>query len=571
MPAPDLAASRQSAVRHFFRHLDEPHRLRRNPIAKQLLGDTLSGEVVSSQSRSVSLLLRDLIAASAAELFESGQVTGHEMVANRQALIVKRLYFDKRSVADVATELHISRRQLYRERSDICTRIVTHLTSASAPLEHQFGGIFNVGEFQLERARAVLESGHDHLAQSIYAEVRTSSEPLTAIQAACEYASIAIELGDDLGAKRGIDWATQILNRISETERRDLRACQIMLLHAKRLWACGDEKVGLTMAELALHRARAFADSSNPVARQLFVEISYAVASRRNIIGDFEVASTILRQADRLLKDVSADLRAMVEMLARVVKVNTGHDSLLETRSASVGELRLEIYKARSSGRFRMAANLSAALALKHANDGSKRSFRNEIEVVLTMADSIESPTALRDMLTFAIQGSLITQLWDQALSFANRAMEYEHPGNQKWLGMQLGRAMVHLHRGEFLEAWQIGEAAAKSADRLANYRVKGQILREMALAARALGQMAIASDCANEAVTLTESHGSIAGKFSAYLVASQISGSHKLRTRALLLARSSGESRSVRKAIESEARRCSALLACDIPRLFAE
>jgi len=71
--------------------------------------------------------------------------------------------------------------------------------------------------------------------------------------------------------------------------------------------------------------------------------------------------------------------------------------------------------------------------------------------------------------------------------------------------------------------------------------------------------------------VTLSESQASIAGKFSAYLVASQISGSQKLRTRALLLARSSGESRSVRKAIESEARRCSALLACDIPRLFAE
>jgi hypothetical protein len=126
VPLANPSASFDVAVRHLFRHLGEPDRLRRNPLVRRFFEDG-SGRVTRTREKTA--------LATIARVVQEGaeRARSHDMDANqgerayRQYTIVRRTYFERAPAERIASDLGLSTRQYYRERAAICARIARYV------------------------------------------------------------------------------------------------------------------------------------------------------------------------------------------------------------------------------------------------------------------------------------------------------------------------------------------------------------------------------------------------------------------------------------------------------------
>jgi hypothetical protein len=129
VPRANPSDSFDCAVRHLFRHFDDPLLLRRNPLVSHLFG---AGRISYTQQQEG---LRELwrLVRSAVEHCRSVDTTDrNEERADRQMTLFQRYYFEKLPQQRVARDLGISLRQFYRERAEICRRIAVFIQADGA-------------------------------------------------------------------------------------------------------------------------------------------------------------------------------------------------------------------------------------------------------------------------------------------------------------------------------------------------------------------------------------------------------------------------------------------------------
>jgi hypothetical protein len=120
MPRADPSRSSDSATRHLFRHFLDEQELLRNPYVGAALA---AGR----------LTLRDLqmrLSDAAQSIEKTDRASGNHRRGVRQATALVECTLKGRSVSEVASEIGISTRQLFRERQAAWTRAVRYLIAA---------------------------------------------------------------------------------------------------------------------------------------------------------------------------------------------------------------------------------------------------------------------------------------------------------------------------------------------------------------------------------------------------------------------------------------------------------
>ncbi|MBV8196844.1 MAG: hypothetical protein JO263_01805, partial [Candidatus Eremiobacteraeota bacterium] len=181
------AKSWDAAWRHLFRHIDDAKELRRNPIAVTFLGTLgLLGEADDVCVQAIrSFVLRGLYED---ELVHLSRARGER--ARRHRAIVEQHVLAHRPAATVASELNISRMQLYRERRVVCRRLATALAGVDRLTARiELGG--NRANDAIARAKSLAESSANERAVALADGVaRDCGDPKSSIEALCTAADI---------------------------------------------------------------------------------------------------------------------------------------------------------------------------------------------------------------------------------------------------------------------------------------------------------------------------------------------------------------------------------------------
>lgn len=120
MPRADPALSNESATRHLFRHFFDEQELLRNPYVGSALA---AGRLTMAD-------LRARLETAARSIEEEDRASGNDRRGARQATALVECTLKRRAPAEVAAELGVSTRQLFRERHAAWTRALRHLVAA---------------------------------------------------------------------------------------------------------------------------------------------------------------------------------------------------------------------------------------------------------------------------------------------------------------------------------------------------------------------------------------------------------------------------------------------------------
>lgn len=123
MPRTDPARSSESATRHLFRHFFNEQELLRNPYVGPAL----------ASGRLTMLELQARLAGAARSIEDEDRASGNDRRGRRQASALVECTLKRRAPAEVAAELGLSTRQLFRERRAAWTRALRHLVAAEPP------------------------------------------------------------------------------------------------------------------------------------------------------------------------------------------------------------------------------------------------------------------------------------------------------------------------------------------------------------------------------------------------------------------------------------------------------
>ena len=127
VPRTDPNVSFEAAAKHLFRHLHEPHALRRNPLVRRLFADATIGGLGIARDRMVLDRIHELVRRAANHCRDSDLAAGKDEQPLRQHAIVTQQCLGRRPIREVAAALGISYRHCYRERADICRRIAGYI------------------------------------------------------------------------------------------------------------------------------------------------------------------------------------------------------------------------------------------------------------------------------------------------------------------------------------------------------------------------------------------------------------------------------------------------------------
>ena len=124
MPRANPERSFDAAVRHLFRHLNEPHQLRRNPLVRHL-SHTVEGEPTGQADKNAMSQLRILIGNVARRCIEVS--TSEDTNGYRQWAIATKCLLEGQRSELIAAELGISQRKFYYERAEVCKEIAIYI------------------------------------------------------------------------------------------------------------------------------------------------------------------------------------------------------------------------------------------------------------------------------------------------------------------------------------------------------------------------------------------------------------------------------------------------------------
>ncbi|HEY2473799.1 MAG TPA: hypothetical protein VGI19_03265, partial [Candidatus Cybelea sp.] len=171
----------ESAWRHLFRHIDEPKELQRNPIAANFLerNGTIAGDAGAVR------LIRGAVCEALGEYELGLRSRGEAERARRRRAIVESNVLGHRSTAELASELHVSRMQVYRERRAVCEYLARAL-GYPTPRTHRVVLAGSPQAAVITRARLLLERCQTERALELLDDVaRSCGDPQMVIRATC--------------------------------------------------------------------------------------------------------------------------------------------------------------------------------------------------------------------------------------------------------------------------------------------------------------------------------------------------------------------------------------------------
>ena len=258
MPKADPASSRETAVKHLFRHLGDEQALLRNP----LIGPALRGGRIDTER------LRERLAFAATSIREEDARRGNAERGRRQAACLVRCDLGSQSVESVARDFAISPRQLARERNAAWVRSIPYIVADAA---HPAAA--SLTDVVLNRALALSRTGLEPAVVDIVREHASRLPPHAATFALCSLSLMQFEGGKRRDAERTYAAA---VGRAPQTEPRARAELAVQLLgillgriDVPRAWNV-DVRRAAERATLELCETQAFARTLLRLAFALF-------------------------------------------------------------------------------------------------------------------------------------------------------------------------------------------------------------------------------------------------------------------------------------------------------------
>jgi tetratricopeptide (TPR) repeat protein len=507
LPRADPDRSFDAAVRHLFRHLDEPHQLRRNPLVKHLF-HTVEGRPTwqsdKNAMRRVRILISDVVRRHV------GASTSQDADSYRQWTIAAKCLLEGQRSGLIAAQLGISQRKVYYERAKVYREIAIYL-QAQRPGKRDQTPVIDVLCFQFDRADAQAEAGDYAEAISSYNAI-LSANPGTqhCIESLCKRADVDADWGNFGQAVEGLNAAQHILNSCRNSIAKMAFAAfegHISLLRSKAAWGAGD----ISTAASALDRAQMLVEPYQITGDRRLKELCLAILlereNRSELHGDLSAVTSSLRAALALAStipdlspklDIDCTIAAAMEFLF-CDRADYAQDAILNVRRL---ERALGIAK---SSRL-LSRIIEIELELNNPRltlDRSGGVFR-EFEHIAAMARALKNPRVMDMMSTFLAKRILRGNQWQALPAFLTNGSTLTE-GSWDWIERKLVESDYFAKTGDFATARDAAERARRAAQAIGNSRLTAEAMRGLASAFLALGFKEEALEQIEAAISIVE------------------------------------------------------------------
>jgi hypothetical protein len=528
VPLANPSASFDVAVRHLFRHLDEPDRLRRNPLVRRFFEDG-SGRVTHAREKAALAAIVRVVGEGAERARRQDMEANQGERAYRQHTILRRTYFERVPIERVAADLGLSTRQYYRERAAICARVARyveaydHRPALSAPFSR-----LDPLQFQMEQALQRQELGDVEAASRAYALVlRSAAAAATKIDALCRLADVATERGHDDAAAVYLRDARALFAVDSYEMTPMARAatwCQLALMRSRCAWQTGRAPRAARALTEAYRLASTILPEGGKRARELCVDVLLERAERNENLGDFGRALADVRRAAELQRYApEASLRQRSDVVRLRTLLEMTAPEPLATPAESFEPLCEAMRLARAAGSAKRAVLVTAWLAAYHLYAENEPMAADAGARALAMVEHIASPRFRAATRLIVADALVLTRYWRRVPRILAAARGTLVEGSFEWAKLKHFEAEYQRRSGRMLESHVAAVESERHAVTFGSRRLRGAILRGFAHSAHAFGEPAEAKRYIDQASSLLERHGSALSRTITRLIAAQI------------------------------------------------
>jgi hypothetical protein len=528
----------ETAWRHLFRHISEPKELRRNPIAANFLARIGASVSDADAPRAIRSALLDALDECEVQLRSSG----HSERARRRRAIVESHVLGHRSATELASDLHISRMQLYRERRVICEHLARVLTdSATARTPKAVAQVSDPRLEAIARARLLIEQCQSERALVVFDDVAsTSGNPQTAIPAMCSIGDALTARLELEKARRPIEAARQLV-LTSEAELGNsfsfFRSC-VELAAARLASQNGRSSQARRTSRRALDDllARPLADESQ---REIAVdELTEAAgqALREGRFKEFRMHLSAANAAFGTLRERSPRQKARLVLQTALLYEETCGAGVTAGRDAC--RMLAQAYDIASrAGLQLIAADAALSRAGVLAYDlGDPSTAVREASPIAEFALRSGDRRVIGDFCSYVAGLKNANREFRDALRLADLASRYGRLDAGQEAFVHSVVAQAHFGLAEYHLAGPTAERAVELASRTGNRRLMGRMLQISALSLHAR-RLAPASERIDRAIDLLERFGCSHSLRHAYRASSIITGNREHARRARSLA----------------------------------
>ncbi|MGA8575779.1 MAG: hypothetical protein WB609_08895 [Candidatus Cybelea sp.] len=504
-------------MRHLFRHLDDVKELKRNPLVQQ------SGLGV----------IRARIQAGAKDYCDAAGPEERVRVQRRLAILNGCL--QGRSVKEVATQLEMSLRQCYRERSLIHRYVAEFLRRDDFKSVEPVAHIESAFEIQMERAAARAANGDYLPAMRKYKSLIDQGSVCQKLRALIGRAELELELGDLRSAESSVaalSTCSAQADDLPMVENNESGVYQ-QLLSARLAWETGSFGEALRKLSLARSAAAEFRAAPADCLRALYADITIESANRAFDLGDFEATKAFLAIARESSDTLSGPAQRtanvlLMESTLSFVSVRPGEDIPLHDPIALASRAHSVALQC-GSIKWRLRAEMFLTALQRATVNVMQRG-----ELILSLAKSLHNPR-LFAMLSLELADMLLeTPSWREA----DRLMRVTLPRESFYAGsFSMLKAVYQLKARAAPAAKRHAQVAHAVARRAAAPRFQASTLRLLGCSSYMLGEREQAADYIISAVSLAEQYGSAPARLKTFRTAALITGKRKYAREAERLA----------------------------------
>ncbi|GAC1573080.1 MAG: hypothetical protein NVS3B7_04100 [Candidatus Elarobacter sp.] len=528
MPLANPNASFDVAARHLFRHLDEPGRLRRNPLVRRFFEDS-GGRMTRARAKAALALIVRIIEQGAEHVRALDAAAGEDERAYRQHTILRRTYIERAPILTIASDLGLSIRQYYRERSAICARIARYVESFDARVATATPyARLDPLRFQMEQAAQRVELGDVEAAARAYELVLHAGESVaTKIEVLCRLVDIAAEGGDDVQASARLNEARELLVSDAYEMASLARAAQhvhVALVQSRAAWHAGRAQHAAGALAEAAQIAETLLPEGGKRIRELVAEVLVERAQRRADLGYFTQALGDLARANQVhdaLPDPSLRQRSDVLRLRAILEMSAPEP--FATPPEVFAPLCEALELARACGSAKRTILATASLCEQYGYVGNERAAADAADRSMKMAEHIASPRFRGSVALMAADSLLPTRYWKRALRILDGAEATIAVGSFDWVKLKTLQAEYHRRCGRSLESHVCAAASERYARMFGSRRLQGAAFRTLAMSTHALGRFGEARAYVEEAIDAVDKHGSALSRSMTYRFAAKI------------------------------------------------
>lgn len=414
------------AVKHLFRHLHEPHVLRKNRLVRHFFENPQGAEGGKVHERGALERVHELVRLGAGYCRDADLAAGREERALRQHTILIQQCLEQRPIREVASSLGISYYHCYRQRAEICRRVARYICERDdAPALDPLPELDAFACLMDRAAHRAASAG----APAAYCEtdsvLRAADSPQQRVEALRLGALIALRFGDVGRAEQAHRLARGMVAEWVASDgspaREVAQAC-IELVGAKLAYYRANTAQALELAQRAAARLRPFQESTAPRVQQLYLESLYEVGAAFWNFGRFERGYEFVADAHARLDRIAwASPRLRTRLLVEVWQMR--NYLLMNSKSWYPSWQRRKgltaaFEQAYAAGAFFEAASALVALTEHHAFAGNDDETLRTARSAMLLAEH-EPSAGLRAQIRIQLAMMLLwTRHWDCARNF---------------------------------------------------------------------------------------------------------------------------------------------------------